>query len=116
MSYEVYKLVHLLSIFLFIGMVVKILATKQVKKIEKILLHSSGFFIFVGGMGLLARLGVSHGGGWPLWVKAKMALWVLLFALFAILNKKIIEKDFKGWPYGLGLLVSMAAYFAINKP
>ena len=97
-------------------MVVKILTTKKVKKLEKILLHSSGFFIFVGGMGLLARLGVSHGEGWPLWIKAKLGLWVLLFAFFAILNKKIIEKDFKGWPYLLGVLVSAAAYFAINKP
>ena len=116
MSYEIYKLIHLLSIFLFIAMVVKILTSKEAKKIEKAALHGSGFFILVGGMGLLARLGVSHTEGWPFWVKAKFGLWILLFALFAILYKKIIAKRVAAWPLILGGIVSVAAYIAINKP
>jgi len=116
MSYEIYKLIHLLSIFLFIGMAVKILVSKEVRKIEKIALHSSGFFIFVAGMGLIARIGISHGEGWPLWIKAKVALWAFLFAIFAIMHKKIIEKKFAAWPVVLGVIITLAAYFAINKP
>ena len=116
MSYEVYKIMHLFFVIFFFAMVVRIFSTKQMAKIDKIFLHSSGFFILVGGMGLLARLGVSHTGGWPLWVKLKLGLWVLLFALFGIFSKRLVAKGLPYWHLILMVLGSAAIYSAVYKP
>ncbi|MDZ4675054.1 MAG: hypothetical protein SGI84_11410 [Gemmatimonadota bacterium] len=46
-------------------------------------LHGGGLFLaLVGGFGLLARNGLM--GGWPGWVWAKLALWIILGALVAV--------------------------------
>ena len=116
MSYEVYKFIHVISVILFVSMIVRVFSTKNFAKIDKVFLHSSGFLILVGGMGLLARLGVSHTGGWPLWVKAKLGLWLVLFPVFAILSKRMVAKDWKHWPMLLITIILAAVYFAVFKP
>ena len=69
------------------------LATAQFKgasssKLPKIIKHIAVLLLFVSGMGLLARIGVSHGAPWPMWVKVKVAIWVTVALAFPIFVKK----------------------------
>jgi hypothetical protein len=48
-------------------------------------LHGVGALIaLTGGFGLMARIGVMHGEGFPGWIWAKLVLWVLLGGLIAL--------------------------------
>lgn len=48
-------------------------------------LHGLGaLLILVGGFGMLARLGVMHGAGFPGWLWLKIVIWVLLAAAAAL--------------------------------
>ena len=113
-SYEFYKMMHLLMIFLLVGSIGATFMAGANSKHVKILTGVSSFLIFVGGMGLMARLGVSHTEGWPTWVYAKLAIWVAVSALAPILGKRI-GKSFAVF-YLLTALVGASAYIAINKP
>lgn len=82
MSYETYKIIHLLGIFsLIVGMTgllvsksLKVDAINSLRKFSAIL-HGVGLVVvLVGGMGLMARLG----GGFQPWIIAKIVIWTLL--------------------------------------
>ena len=76
LSYDFYKTLHLFSLVLFLGTMSFTLAQPagQAPKQMKILSGVSSLFLLVAGMGLLARIGVSHGTGWPLWAMLRVAL------------------------------------------
>ena len=101
-------------IILFFGSVGAAFLGEGKTKHIKILTGLSSLFIFVAGMGLLARLGVKHNEGWPAWAYTKLAIWVIVSAAAPILSKKVK----KSYPifYGLVGLGVVAAYVAINKP
>jgi len=77
--------------------------------------HGIGLLIaLVGGFGLLARLGISHGADWPLWVWIKLGIWLVFGGMTALIGRN---------PRHVGLfwvlipvLAVTAAYLAINKP
>ena len=78
-------------------------------------LHGTGLFlILLGGFGMLARLEIMHGGGFPAWLWVKLIIWgVLAFAL--LLPRR--------WPrlalpvlVALPILGGVAATMAIYKP
>jgi hypothetical protein len=93
MSYMTYKLIHLFGLFgLFValaGMAVHA-ATGQEKSENPsykglLILHGAGALIaLTGGFGLMARVGLEHGQGFPGWVWAKLALWLLVGGLIAL--------------------------------
>lgn len=114
LSYEFYKLLHVTMIILFFGSIGAAFLGEDKTKHIKILTGVSSFFIFVAGMGLLARIGVSHSEGWPSWAYAKLAIWVFVSAAAPVLSKRVK----KSYPifYGLVGLGVVAAYVAINKP
>lgn len=115
MPYEVYKLIHIVSIFLFISSLGALFFGNKESKLHKILSGVVSLMILVAGMGLLARLNYNHGEPWPLWVKMKIALWMLAAILLPVLNKRVTQK--RGLAFSLIMIIlSLAAYVAIYKP
>lgn len=76
--------------------------------------HGVGLFLsLLGGFGLLARLGIVH-GGLPGWAMAKLVIWFVFGALLAVLYR--LPKFAKlTWFLVIGLGI-VAAYLAGSKP
>lgn len=75
--------------------------------------HGVGLFlILLGGFGMLARLGIFS--SWPGWVAGKVAIWVILGGLIAVIFRKpTLAKPL--WWITI-ILAALAAYLGVNKP
>lgn len=116
--YELYKWLHIISIT-FLTLLVGITFThdkESTPKIVKILTGIFSFLIFLGGMGLMARLGISHKEGWPTWIIIKVVLWLALAIGVPVLSKRVLGPTRAKIPYPIMGLVMLAAYIAIYKP
>ncbi|MES2124687.1 MAG: hypothetical protein V4503_08350 [Gemmatimonadota bacterium] len=121
-SYSVYKIVHLLGMFLMFtilgGISLHVLngGTRQSnvgRKLAAALHGVAMFVILLGGFGMLARLGMVR-GGFPGWIWAKLLIWVLLGAFGTLpYRRPSLAKPFL---FLLPLLGALAAFFAIYKP
>lgn len=90
-SYENYKIIHLVSLFvMFTGLSVGYFGTQP--KMIKILTGIGTLFTLIAGMGLLARLGVPHGEPWPMWVWIKVVVWLLIG-----IGGAVVVKRFPQW-------------------
>lgn len=120
MSYQFYKVLHLLGLMtMFFGFGGILIATFAGIKLDgsarkmAFITHGIGLaLILVSGFGMAARLGLVS--GLPGWIHAKLAIWVLLGAGVALAKRK----GQLGWPIAILLLGigTTAAYIAINKP
>lgn len=82
---------------------------------QKIAIGFISFMIFVGGMGLIARLGFRHGEAFPFWINLKILMWVLVNIVIIMIGRT--PRNLRKWMYGLiMLLVIIAVYAAVNKP
>ena len=89
---EFYRILHFASLFFFAAGVAATFWGDDRSRSTKIVLGVSSFAILVAGMGLIARsLGLSHaeGGSWPLWLKIKLGLWLLLAVGIPVLSKRL---------------------------
>ena len=77
MSYEFYKILHLMSLILFTASTVAIIYGQHCGKSCKITNGVSSLLLLVAGMGLIARIGYSHGELWPTWIYVKIVLWLI---------------------------------------
>lgn len=120
MSYQFYKVLHLLGLILlffgFGGLLVsafaKVTLTKQAR-LMSFITHGLGLFlILLSGFGMAARLGLVS--GLPAWVQAKIGIWTILGVSISLVKRK----GYIGWPVAILLwgLGTTAAVIAINKP
>jgi hypothetical protein len=119
-SYSVYKVIHLVGV-LMVFLAVGGLATHAINGGARVhswknpiaITHGIGLFLsLLGGFGLLARLGIVH-GGLPGWAIAKLVIWGFFGALlFAIPIKPQWAKW--TWPSVI-FLGTLEAYLAGSK-
>ncbi len=118
---QVYKVIHLAALFLAfatlggLALTVANGATKETSRVRRLIAVTHGvamFFVLLGGFGMLARLGLIS--GFPLWVWAKIVIWVLVGALLALPYRK--PQLAKPIFFLLPVLGGLAAWFAIYKP
>ncbi len=121
MSYEFYKVVHLLGIIALFtslgGLAMLVLRggpEAETKGLRKLLMAVGGvslLVVFVAGFGLMARLEMMS-ASWPLWIYFKLGAWLALGACQTAVRKKPAT----WWYFVLPLIGACAAYFAIVKP
>lgn len=119
MSYEFYKIVHILGIALVVlslgGIFMHVMngGTKASNTFRKgaIVSHGIGLvLLLVAGFGMLAKLRLDVGA---VWVIGKIIIWVLLGALVAVAYRKP-QLASKLW-FGVPILVTLAAVLAVFK-
>lgn len=113
MDYQTYKILHIaFALFAASFTGVSFLAASGQKWV-KIAGGVVSLLILVTGFGILAKLGF-HGEQWPLWVKLKIGIWVLIAVLGPVLAKRLTR--YRGLAYaGLMFLFVSAAALAIWK-
>ncbi len=121
MTYEFYKIAHLLGIFFVISGLMGVFFTVWAGtpldgkiKSASFAMHGTGLLVMlISGFGLLAKLGLVQ-GGMPTWVYFKFGLW----AFFALAISILKRKGHLGMPLYALLLVGYfcAAYLGVMKP
>lgn len=115
MSYSVYKIIHILGLVLFFSQFALAAGRTGKNTLQTILTGVALVMILVSGMGLLARLGISHNFGWPLWVKAKFGIWLVIgFSGHFVLKR--FARFASAYYWAIFFLLGLAAYFANYKP
>lgn len=117
MSYEFYKILHLNMLFLTICSLGAAFASEKFSgyKVGKILTHIMTFLVFVAGMGLIARIGIKHGDGFPAWIIVKIVAW-FIFTGCAVMVFKFKDQKKKMWSLVIALIcVLVASSSAITK-
>lgn len=109
--YSVYKVVHLAGIlmtFLAVG-------ARLVKPEARVVAtYITGLVMaLVGGFGLLARIGVSH-GEMPIWAMLKLCIWIVFANILFVVGRRPEWSKYI-WPFAI-LLGATAAYLAGTKP
>lgn len=118
MTYAAYKVLHILGvIMIFFALGAQLLraqvgdSAQGISKAAAAAMHGVGLILaLVGGFGLIAKLGV----GFPGWVWAKVAIWLVLGGITAVI-KRAAGLRAALW-FALPALGLLAAYLAIYKP
>jgi len=88
MSYQFYKMLHVISIVVFFAMYARAAVkaqSKQVFKFEGMMMGILGLVILVGGMGLKK---FAAAGEWPLWLNLKMLIWLIVTVSGPVILKR----------------------------
>ncbi len=111
MSYEFYKMMHIISIVIFFAMFAVAAYTKESSKVNKIITGIMLLLIMVAGMGLKK---FAAPGNWPLWLNLKMGIWLVVGGLGHVIIKKCPQFAVKSFWGSVGLL-TLASYLANYK-
>lgn len=123
LSHAFYNVVHIVGIILLVAALAgaalraRSIGAEEDRAMRRLLaiLHGSGaFLVLLGGFGMLARLGIVQGGGFPAWLWVKIAVWVVLAAAIVVANRRPALA--KVVLLSLPVLGGLAAYMAIYKP
>lgn len=109
--YTLYKLIHLVAIFFFLTTAAVLLLSERKTLALKITTGVASFFILLGGMGLMARLG----GGFQPWILVKIGIWLVITGACHMIAKRFPRWGMQAY-LGMMVLAAAAAYFAIYKP
>jgi uncharacterized membrane protein SirB2 len=121
MSYEFYKVLHFIGLYMVFGSLgaATILAMNAGSKNfpnRKLvaITHGLGMLVvLVSGFGLMARLAITQ-GPWPGWVFGLLLVWLILGFFTLLVYRKPAQG--KLWWILLITLGTIAAYFARFKP
>ena len=116
MSYEFYKILHFVSIIFVFSFLAVNYFHPNPPKFAKIVNGISSFLVLVAGMGLLARIGVAHGQGFPKWVWIKIIFWLALVVLGPIGAKRLKPEHKTKAFFGLILIGCLNIIVAVVKP
>ena len=112
-SYEYYKILHLLFLIVVTACLGIGYFCNPPKKWARNLGMTASFLLMVAGMGLLARL--YPGQPWPVWAKIKLGIWLVVAVSGPMLAKRLT--NYKGQAFsGLMVLLFIAICLAILKP
>ncbi|MGK0367075.1 MAG: putative membrane protein SirB2 [Thermoproteota archaeon] len=115
MPYEIYKIAHLTCIFIMMtGFAAGLLGNDNAKS-TKIIGGIATLLVFVSGMGLIARIGISHGQGWPLWLQIKICIFILISVGAPIVLKRF-KSLHKFFYWFMIALFAWAVYLVNYKP
>ena len=120
MSYPLFKVVHLLGVFIILmamgGLIVLGTADEETRSRWRrlaVLTNGIGLLLaFIGGFGLLGILEISF--MWPGWVVFKMLIWLILGGAIS-LALRVPRLSMPLW-WGSILLAGIATYLANFKP
>lgn len=112
-SYSLYKIIHLTSIMLlFTGLSIAFYGGQS--RLIKVLTGIGTLLTLVSGMGLMARLGITHGEAWPLWIKVKMGVWFVVGVGGAIVARRFSKHGKPAYFVSLALFI-LAVISAIKQ-
>jgi len=111
MDSRIYFLIHVFSVIMLSGSILYIAANPQKhrKKLMMTVTGILGLLAFVGGFGLMERMGHSYSSGWFI---VKLVLWLFLMALAGMAYRK--SKSFV--LSALTLCVAVSVYMVYFKP
>ena len=117
MSYEFYKILHVLSVILLFTSLGTLAASARSESagLRRLAGISHGValtVIFVAGFGLMARLGMF--GEIPMWAWLKIGLWLVL-ALIVLPLRRMPERATALW-LSIPIVGGLAVWLAVLKP
>lgn len=117
MSYEFYKVIHIIGVVMAItalgALALQAAAGGSGARKPAIIGHGVGLVLaLVAGFGLMAKAGLAFGDN--LWIVAKIAIWLLVGGLVAVVKRKPNVAVAVWW--SLPGLVGVAAWLAIARP
>lgn len=123
LSHAFYNVVHIVGIILLVSALagaalratsVTVAEDGSMRRLLAILHGGGAFLVLLGGFGMLARLGIVQGGGFPAWLWVKIGVWVVLAAAIVVANRRPALA--KPLLLALPVLGGLAAYMAVYKP
>lgn len=116
MSELMYRWLHFSSLFLFFASLGVTFFGDATKKWPKIVNGIAGVLIITGGMGLIVKgLNLSHGEGWPMWIKLKIVIWTIFTVAAPIAAKRLPETKKTPAYFFFVILAFVAAYLGVYK-
>ena len=113
MSYQFYKLLHLIGVIILFSGIGAVLATANGTTKNKLASIANGvglLVIFVAGFGLMARLNT----GFAPFIIAKLFVWLALGILPALIKRRVLTGA-AAWAVAI-VLGASAAFLGVYKP